>query len=125
MLSRWPVSTQIERMLRDTLVHRIVIVPIVGRDQFGQPLFGSPRPAVPCFITGTTRRILSPTGTEQQMNWQILFGPRSPIAIGDRVQNGHDPDGRVILSSAVIMHIEDDHSSRYGHILRTAWCMVQ
>jgi hypothetical protein len=124
-LSRHPVDAQWQRMVRETLTHRVTVLPATGQNEFGQMAYGAPRENVPCFIDGAPRRIVTPQGTEVQVSWQVFFPGREPLGLGDRLEQGRDLDGTVLLAGAVIVHIDDSNTPRYGQLLRTAFCVVQ
>ena len=112
-------DAQWQRMVQQTLTHRVTLLRIGGSDEFAQPTYHPGRSGVRCYIDGTTRRVLDSQRREVQAQWQVMFEGTLGIAIDDQLEDGMDIDGNLLLAKARIISLDDNISSRDGRLLRT------
>lgn len=126
-----PRLDAIDRMMLDRwLVHRVELhrrkEKTVGgelideTDVEGESVFRDPVERR-CFIQDNRRRFASSEEEQFVPDWQVYFDPEEDVGEGDRLTNGKDEDGNLLLEEAVIASGPDlvRHPQRGGLVSRT------
>lgn len=109
-------------MIPAALTHTVKRVPVSGQDGGGEPTFGGGQSKIPCFVDGSTRRVLTPQGTEVRMDFEVIFLPGQTITVGDKLQEAKLDDGTVLFADARVYVTDVITHPRHGIVARTASC---
>lgn len=107
--------------LLSKLTHRITVTSTGPLDDNGQVTAGTPVTNQRCFIDGRMRRVVNEKGDEVQADYSILFLPSTDIQVGYSVSAGVDARGTSLLTSGLIVGVEDSNHPKRGRVVREAF----
>lgn len=107
--------------VRSKLTMTCSVVPVTGQTTEGEVSYGTAVNGINCFIFGNSRRLRNESNEEYVPDYQILFLPGTNIDVNFKIENVIDRFGRLVLKSAIVQSLNDNHHPKRGLVLRQAF----
>jgi len=105
-------------LLRENLRHSVILVRASAPDRYGKVTDGE-RVRIPCYIGGSDSRVKTSDGEEIQVSWTVDMAPFVEPQINDRLEDGRDRAGFILLTAGRIVQLSGETHPVEGRLSTT------